>query len=450
VSQLETSRFKTYSYFKESEVELLGKVPEEWQVYKLKHLSDVIPSNVDKHSLEGQKTVQLCNYVDVYKNELIKSSLEFMVATASDLQIEKLSLKINDVIITKDSEDPFDIGIPSFVEEDLDNVVCGYHLSLLRANPTVLDGKFLMRYLQSSFAKTYFYLSSNGITRFALGKDEIKSLPIAIPTVHEQKAISNFLDHETFKLDSLVSKKQRLIELLQEKRQAVITQAITKGLNPDVKMKDSGIDWLGEMPEHWKLKRSDAILDYRKENIKSKDLEGVKVFHYSIPSVQQFGDGQIEDGSEIDSDKILLRGDELLVSKLNPRKGTVILAQPNEELIVCSTEFVPLVSKYSSSIKYAYYLYSSHFIREQLNAKVQSATKSHQRANPSDITKIWVAVPPLEEQDIIVNHLDRAFKNIDTLIAKIHLQIDKIQEYRKALITAAVTGQIDVREEITV
>src|SRR5687768_7178147 len=123
----------------------------------VKYLANLELSNVDKLSIDGQKEVRLCNYVDVYKNERITSAIEFMKATASDEQIKRLSLKKFDVLLTKDSETPDDIGVPAFVAEELENVVCGYHLAMLRPNSEVVLGEFLFRAIEAESTKSYYF-----------------------------------------------------------------------------------------------------------------------------------------------------------------------------------------------------------------------------------------------------------------------------------------------------
>lgn len=148
----------------------LGDLPEHWQVHPLKRLARVELSNVDKLTVEGEQPVRLCNYVDVYKNERIEATLPFMQASASNEQIRRLSLRRGDVIITKDSETPDDIGVPALVAEDMHDVVCGYHLALIRPKQARAAGGFLQRLMQSAYVRAEFCCSAVGMTRYGLGK----------------------------------------------------------------------------------------------------------------------------------------------------------------------------------------------------------------------------------------------------------------------------------------
>jgi len=254
--------FPRYPKYKDSGVEWLGEVPEHWEVRRLKRICRVFPSNVDKKTVDGEMPVLLCNYTDVYYNDRIVADMGFMPATATDDQIVKFALRAGDTIITKDSETADDIAVAAYVPNDLPGVVCGYHLSMVRPQEGI-HGAFVKRLFDSGYAKSCFAVRANGLTRVGLSQYEIDNVDMPLPPPTEQAAIATFLDRETAKIDDLIVEQQRLIELLKEKRQAVISHAVTKGLNPDAPMKDSGVEWLGEVPEHWgvaPLRRMDCLV----------------------------------------------------------------------------------------------------------------------------------------------------------------------------------------------
>ncbi len=211
---------------KDSGIEWLGEVPAHWEVKKLKFVSSVQPSNVDKKRKENEKEVLLCNYTDVYYNEEITADLSLMKATASDVQIRKFTLKRGDTIITKDSEDPNDIAVPAYVPQNLEGVVCGYHLALLRPGKGTCGG-YLKRVMDTQYARSVFATRANGITRYGLGTYAISNFIIPLPPLREQKRIAAFLDKETAKIDTLIEKCETAIELLKERRTALISAAVT-------------------------------------------------------------------------------------------------------------------------------------------------------------------------------------------------------------------------------
>lgn len=204
------------------------------------------------------------------------------------------------------------------------------------------------------------------------------------------------------------------------------------------KYKDSGIPWLGEVPAHWEIAPACSRLTAVSSQVNKEWLVGREVFHYSIPVVQELGDGRFESGDDIDSGKNLLTQPTLLISKLNPRKGTIVWAIPRSVPTVCSGEFVCLMPTACSG-QYAEYTYRSENVRQYLDSTVESVTKSHQRANPAFVRKLKWAWPPLPEQRAIAAFLDRETARIDGLIERKQRQIELLQEKRAALISHAVT-----------
>ena len=208
------------------------------------------------------------------------------------------------------------------------------------------------------------------------------------------------------------------------------------------KYKDSGAEWLGEVPDGWEVKRSDSFLTYSRAQLDPVEFKAREVFHYSIPVVQESGTGQLEDGSEISSGKQVVKKKVVLVSKLNPRKGTICIAEPQQALTLCSTEFVALEPN-RCDIRYLNYLVRTEGFRQELESKATSVTNSHQRANPVDIYRFWNAWPALSEQTAIAGFLDRETEKIDGLVAEQRRLMDLLKEKRQAVILHAVTKGIN-------
>lgn len=204
----------------------------------------------------------------------------------------------------------------------------------------------------------------------------------------------------------------------------------------------SRVPWAERVPAHWADRRSDAVLTVEKRQLDPAKFADQQVFHYSIPAVQEYGDGQVEEGGNLSSGKLAIDSRVVLVSKLNPRKATVVLAYPREELTLASTEFVPLNATRCYDA-YLCYLMSSEGFRQFLDARVQSVTKSHQRVNPEDIAKFHFAWPSEGEQRAIAAFLDRETARIDALIETKRRLIEVLQEKRTAVIAAAVTKGLD-------
>jgi len=226
-----------YKGYKKSNSPWLGDIPDHWEVKKLKFLATVQPSNVDKKTVEGEAPVILCNYTDVYKNEYINNSLEFMQATATTDEIEKFRVDVGDVIVTKDSETPDDIAVPACIAEQIEGLVCGYHLTQIK--PIDLHGRYLFRVFQSKGFNAQFTVASNGVTRFGLPQHAIANAFTPVPPMEEQEIIARFLDFKTAQIDTLIramggadekkqsTKNRNMSRLLLEYRTALITNAVT-------------------------------------------------------------------------------------------------------------------------------------------------------------------------------------------------------------------------------
>ncbi|WP_176767739.1 restriction endonuclease subunit S [Daejeonella rubra] len=211
---------------KDSRVEWIGEIPEGWEVKKLRYLANCFPSNVDKHSKVNEKEVRLCNYTDVYKNDFITDDMDLMVATASDEQINKFTLKKGDIVITKDSETASDIAVPTYIKENLTNVICGYHLAIIKTYQ-INYSKYLFQALKTKLFNTQFEICSNGITRVGLGNSDLRNGYFLLPSPQEQIEIAEFIEKGTAKIATAISLKEQEIEKLKEYKATLINSAVT-------------------------------------------------------------------------------------------------------------------------------------------------------------------------------------------------------------------------------
>lgn len=441
---------KPYPRYKPSGIEWIGSIPEHWRADRVKYVTHIEISNVDKKSKPDEPDVLLCNYTDVYNNEFITPEMDFMSATASIKHIRRLSLKKGDVIITKDSETPEDIAVPALVNQDLDGTVCGYHLALLRPNKGVIVGGFLLRLLQTKNINDQFAVCASGVTRFGVSTYPIKNSYLIIPPLEEQRQISEYLNQKTHKIDQLIEKKQKLIELLKEQRAAIINQAVTKGLNPNVKMKDSGVEWLGEIPEHWEVKKLKHVAEiilgkmltnddkggyFHKPYLRAQNIEWERV---NIDDVKQmwFSANELK--------QYRLKAMDLLVSEGGEVGRTAIWKDEVEECYIQNS--VHKVTMFQDNnpfyFLYLFFFYGKIGYFDSIVSKVSIAHLTKEK-----LKEIFCLIPPVQEQDRIWKHIKTETARIDQTIAKIEKEIELLQEYRTALISEAVTGKIDVREE---
>ncbi len=220
----------------------------------LSEIANVIVSSVDKKNKDSQQTVKLCNYMDVYSNAEITSELSFMESTASAEEINKFSLQKGDVIITKDSETPDDIGIPAYVAEDIENLVCGYHLTILRPLQQKMNGRYLSYALNAMGSKQQFKKFANGSTRFGLTAEAYRKVKVPVPSISEQLQIGNVLKS----VDQAIDTTRQVIEQTRQVKRALMQELLTRGLpGQHTRFKQTP---LGELPEDWKVVHLKDIL----------------------------------------------------------------------------------------------------------------------------------------------------------------------------------------------
>ncbi|MEB7446659.1 restriction endonuclease subunit S [Arthrobacter koreensis] len=444
---------KAYADYKDSGVKWLGSIPAGWSVAPIKHVADLRTSNVDKKSYEGEKPVLLCNYTDVYYNDSIRADMDFMPATASESQIAAFTLRAGDTLITKDSETSDDIGLAAYVPESLDEVVCGYHLAVYRPRD-VRYGAFIKRFFDSKYAKSLLDVSAQGVTRVGLGQSALKNLLLPVPPVEEAVAIASYLDHETAEIDAFIADQEDLIELLIERRSATITQAVTKGLNLTVPMKDSGSLWLGKVPDAWHVSRLTRYFDV----VLGKMLDAGKEKHPDAEMLPYIRAANIQDSglelSDVNSmpftaaeaANLSIRSGDLLVVE-GGSIGTSYLVPQNMDGWSFQKTVNRVRSKGVSLTSFLQYVLRSYRDAGILGMLCNGSTIAHLTAEK--LLNLVIPMPSPQEQGDIVAYLDRETAEIDAAIADAKEAIELSKERRAALISAAVTGKIDVRNHIT-
>ncbi len=253
-----------------------------WDIVALRDVASVSLSGVDKHLVQGETGVRLCNYLDVYRNRRLHHSIPFSQGTATAGEIARFRLQKGDVLITKDSETPDDIGVPAVVVDDFEDVVCGYHLALIR--PTNgLNSSFLGYYLQSETAKRYFLRTATGLTRFGLSARSIASLPVPVPTPEEQAAIARILDT----VDKAIELTRKAVELARVLDHALLNRLLECGLT-------AGCDQKSKRPAHWQIKRVDEVAEVGSGVTLGKDVSGAKYVELPYLRVANVQDGHLD------------------------------------------------------------------------------------------------------------------------------------------------------------
>jgi len=430
--------------------DLLASLPDGWRRVPLKTTSDFAVSNVDKHSFDDEVPVRLCNYTDVYKNDRVSPEMELMAATATPQEIERFHLEVGDVVITKDSESWNDIAIPAYVEGSAEDFVCGYHLAFIRPRKDVLDGRFLFRCLQSRPVALQLELEATGVTRYGLPKDAIGLAVLPLPPLPTQHRIAAYLDREVARIDGLIAEKKRMLALLEEKRAALISRVVTRGLDPNAPVKPSGQEWLGEIPAHWEVPPVYARFEVQLgKMLDEKKIKGTHLACYLRNIDVQWDAINTVDLPEMDFDD----------------ESRIRYALRSGDILVCEGGEIGRAAIWDGAIEECYYQKALHRLRSLrgdddaqffvfmmfalVNIGVfsaQSIAATIQHLPAEKLRNVRFPAPPLSEQEQIVAFLNQKLARIQTISKSIANSASLLKERRAALITAAVTGQIPLEK----
>jgi len=413
-------------------------IPSDWAVKPLRAVAGFVASNVDKIPVVGERHVRLCNYSDVYNNEYVTLRLDFMKGTATEDEVRRFGLRVGDVLITKDSESWDDIAIPAMVAETADDLVCGYHLALLRPNGTVLSGRFLLRCLQAKVLRVQLELAANGVTRFGLPKSAIGGLRLPVPPLDRQVVIAEFLDRETARIDALIAAKRRLLELLAEKRKAIIATAVTRGLDPNVKLRDSGVPWLGEIPAHWTIERARWLFRERDLRSTTGEEEMLTVSHLTGVTPRSEKDVNMFEAETNEGYKCCALGD-LVINTLWAWMGAMGIAPVNGIVSPAYNVYEPGPRLAPAFIDA---LVRLPVFAQEVTRYSKGVWSSRLRLYPEGFFEVYLPVPPQEEQRAIVLHIARETAKLDAVRSATERTIVLLKERRAALIAAGVTGQL--------
>ena len=418
------SKYKRYERYKDSGIEWIGEIPEHWEITKLKYICSESAVYGLNESAENyvEEGVRFIRTTDIDNKGNLDNSMGGVFLPEE--KVKGYILKTGDLLVSRSGS----LGTSLYFDEDKYGK-CSYagYLVKFRANSKNCP-KFLFYFSKSNifYIQIQLALVSSTISNFNGNKYANMILPL--PSYYEQKAISNFLDQKTAEIDDLIADKEKLIELLQEKRQAIITEAVTKGLNPNVKMKDSGIEWIGEIPEHWNTSSLRWYVSIKSGDFISQediDVEG------KIPVIG--GNGLMSY-----TNKTNCNYKTIAIGRVGALCGNVHLIR-RPSWITDNALFITNLSN-KLYIEYLFYVLKALDLNQYANKTAQPLISG------SLVKSRIIPIPPIVEQAAIADFLDQKTAEIDDLITEIKLQIQKLKEYRQSFISEAVTGKIDVRE----
>lgn len=440
---------KRYEECKDSGVQWIGDVPNHWEIRRLK-TDNFLKGRIGWNGLRSEEFKEDSYAYLVTGQDFVGPEVEW----SKCYQIDKdrydedpfIQLQNGNLLITKDGT----IGKIAKVN-NLDKPACLNSGIFVMKQKTqrVYDQGYIYWLLCSNLLKEFNNYTSNGTTILHLYQNVFERMPMLLPTFSEQQSIASFLDAKTKPIDNIISKREKQIELLEEVKSTIIRRAVTKGLNPNAKMKDSGIEWIGEIPEGWEaadLKRYAKISTGKTPSTKYDE-------YFENEEVVWFTPGDFPDNGILLKDssrKIDKRAIEANEAFLYPERsvflvgigGTLGKVGIFKDKASCNQQINIIICKANVCKKFvAYYLYSKKEI-----LKVFSNAATLPILNQEKTGYIKIVMPPMEEQQAVASYLDSETSKLAARIAKRHKQIELLQEYKQALITDAVTGKIDVRE----
>lgn len=430
-----------YEYYQDSNIFWIDKYPSHWTLTRVKYEA-YVKARVGWHGLKSDDFTDEGPYL-VTGSDFIGPKIKWQNCYHCDLpryeQDPYIQLKNGDLLITKDGT----IGKVALVDnlKTDDKATLNSGVFVVRPLADNFTTKFYFWLLQSSVFKTFVDFNKTGSTIVHLYQDTFVNFSYASPEIKEQTQIAAFLDHETAKIDTLIEKQQQLIELLKEKRQAVISHAVTKGLNPNAPMKDSGVEWLGEVPEHWDVTRAKFVASIFVPQRNKPELNETQGIAWA--TMDDMKNKYIEHTSNfVALDAAQQAGSKILKS------GAVIAS--------CVGNFgITSINKIDVIINQQLQAFQPHKIKSEYLQSIVSISKQYFELIGTAATLIYVnqegfenlpvIVPPEKEQEQISSLISEQQTKFKILIDKAINSIELMQERRTALISAAVTGKIDVR-----
>ncbi|HGO5396475.1 putative restriction endonuclease S subunit [Klebsiella quasipneumoniae] len=436
------SQYRAYPAYKDSGVEWIGQVPEHWEVKPICRVTSV-NDDVLPDSTTDDTPIRYVDISSVGYMEGIKQASDMCFADAPSRARRKASS--GDVII---STVRTYLKAVAAVTDEYADCVFSTGFAVLRARH--LDRSFLKWMVLNELLIQAIEAHSEGLSYPAINASALVKLKSVIPPPEEQASIAATLDRETARIDALIEKKTRFIELLKEKRQALITHAVTKGLDPNVKMKDSGIEWIGQVPEHWEVKPFKYILSApmsygANESAESDDPNHPR--YIRITDLTENGTLREDTFKTLPWDKAysyLLSDGDILLARSGATVGKSFLYRETNGAACFAGYLIKASCDEEKALpKYIYAYLQSHSYWEYISgSNIQSTI---QNVSAEKYSSMVLPVPQREEQATIVATLDRETARIDALISKAEQSITLLKERRAAFITAAVTGQIDLR-----
>lgn len=440
---------KRYEIYKDSGVEWFNEIPEHWNMVKFRYKFETTKGlTITKSDLQD-KGIACVNYGEIHSKygfEVNPEIHNLKCVSEEYLETNKSSLlSRGDFVFADTSEDIKGTGNFTHLHSDV-QTFAGYHTIIAR----LIDDsnyRYIAYFFDSIAFRTQIQNLVKGVKVYSITNKILKDTILFCPLKGEQTQIANYLDHKTILIDNIITQKEQLINKLKEQRQAIINEAVTKGLNPNVSLKNSGIEWLGEIPENWEVAKLKYVAECNKNTLSDKYDEDFKINYIEIGNVSI--DKGIEKTEEYKFSeapsraKRIVKTNDIIISTVRTylKAITTITEQHND--YIASTGFAVLTALKINSKFLGLITQSDCFIDDIIS---KSVGVSYPAINASEIMNISIPIPPKNEQEQIYQDVENRIKNNYRTIDSIKGSIEKLKEYRQSIISEAVTGKIDVRD----
>jgi type I restriction enzyme S subunit len=444
--------WKRYPEYTDSGVEWLGEVPAGWELKRLKYYCQMNPSKSEVSSVPKDTQVSFLPMELIGEDGALSLSQNRLI---EDVWEGYTYFRDGDVVIAKITP-CFENGKGALCDDLKNGIAFGTtELYVLRPQDKVTPEFLFLVTRSQPFRKIGADFMTGTAGQKRVPDDFIRNFLIGVPPLPEQQAIAAFLDRETARLDALIEKKQRFIELLEEKRQALITQAVTKGLDPDVEMKDSGVEWLGEVPVGWVVSRLGLISESLQTGPFGSQLHSSDYIEDGIPVINP---SNIRDGAVVPDPKCTV--DDKTLKRLKRHRlaeGDIVFARRGDmgrcasinsetEGFLCGTGCIRIRLNQNTYPEFLRAYLSTPGVKSYL--LVESVGSTMDNLNTNILSRVPIVSPSFDEQKTIMKNLSARINKVDKIFLNVKESIEKLHEYRTALISAAVTGKIDVRSEV--
>ena len=447
--------YKSYENYKDSGIEWIDEIPEHWEIRKMKNLIFFQEGPGLRNWQFADSGIRVICVTNITEKGIDFSNYEKFISEEEYKQMyQHFTVNSGDLLLSSSGNSW------GKVAEYLDDETVILNTSTIRINEnkdfgSILTQSFIKWSLQSEAVREQLGLMMTGSCQPNFGPTHLAKVLVPFPTsLKEQRLIADYLDKKISRIDENITKNKKLISLLEEKKTALINQAVTKGLNPNVPMKDSGIEWIGEIPEHWNIRKNKFLL----EKITDGSHTSVEIIDDGYPYVTVTDLDEERESVDVENSKKISKKDYnlLLRNGCKPSIGDILFSQIGTVGLVVPVDerddYVLLSSiailTPSNNINRRWLIYFLKSINIKYQWKNYMAGGAVKRITLNHISNFQIAIPPLSEQNEISKFLDKKIKKINKTIYKIKRNIDLLEEYRVSLIHHTVTGKIDVRDEI--